>query len=381
MFDAHALIGRKTGVGYYTSGLVSELARQYPDDIELVGYYHNFLYRKKTPNLPMAPNIRYRRIAFMPGQVVNMLRRFHIRMPIELLTLTRADFILYPNFLGLASFFKTPSASVIHDLTFVDLPQYVSGPNLYDLRRFIPAQIRRSSFLMTVSEFCRQRIHDVFHTDPHDILVTLVPPEAPQLFSQVKQKDLLKQMGITGDFFLTLSTVEPRKNVLAAIDAFLLLPDKLQKRYTLVITGMIGWNCDVEVARLKQVKDEGRNILHLGYVTEEQRAALYQTTTFYTSTSHYEGFGMTPLEAMSYSKACALSDIAVFHEIAGDGALYFDQTKPEQIAEAWQQLLADKALRVRQEKAAKQHSNTYSWSTIAHDVYGRIMQTLGEEKR
>ncbi len=89
LFDAHALIGNKTGIGYYTAQLVDHMAAQYPDDVEFVGYYHNFLYRKPPITAPVAPNIRYRTIGFFPGQIVNLLRRLHMAPPIELLTLMR----------------------------------------------------------------------------------------------------------------------------------------------------------------------------------------------------------------------------------------------------------------------------------------------------
>jgi glycosyltransferase involved in cell wall biosynthesis len=210
LFDAHPLIGKKTGVGYYTDLLVRELAKQHPET-EFVGYYHNFLYRKKIPPLPVASNIRYRRVAFMHGQIVNLLRRFHILLPIELLTFTRANFILYPNFLGLSSLFRTPSASVIHDLTFVDLPEYVAPKNLSDLTRFIPAQIRRSSFIITVSEFSKQRINEAFGVPLSDIVVTPIPPETPELRDAGAERSILEKLGIASKYILTLGTIEPRK--------------------------------------------------------------------------------------------------------------------------------------------------------------------------
>lgn len=376
LFDAHPLLGRKTGVGYYTYQLILELARQYPHDLELVGYYHNFLYRKYTPDLPTAPNIRYRRIAFMPGQVVNLLRRLHILLPVELLTLTKADFLLFPNFLGLSSFFHTPSASAIHDLTFVDVPEYVSTRNLHDLLRFIPAQIRRSSFLITVSEFGKQRLHEEFGVRLSNILVTPVPPGTPPQQGTDEEQQLLRKLGISGKYILTLGTIEPRKNIPHMIEAYLQLPEKLQREYTFVIAGKIDWNCEREVTLLEQMKREGENILHVGYASEPERAALYRNATFFTWASHYEGFGMPILEAMSYGTPCAISNIPVFREVATDVALYFNQQDPDSIVASWQQLLVDKALRQHLAEAGKRQANTYRWDAVATHLYDRIVSTV-----
>lgn len=377
LFDAHALIGQKTGVGYYESQIIEELARQHKDDLELIGYYHNFLYRKKIPPLPTGQNIRYRRIAFMPGQIVNLLRRFHILLPVELLTLTRADFIFFPNFLGLASLYKSPSASVIHDLTFIDLPDYVSRRNLHDLVRFIPAQIKRSRFIVTVSEFSKQRIHDHFQVPSEDILVTPNAPEIVPFKSEGKEQEILHGLGISGNYILTLGTVEPRKNLLNMFEAYLKLPEKLQKEYAFVVAGKVGWNCEAELTQLEQLKADGRNVIHLGYVNDEQRAALYRHATLFTSASYYEGFGMPALEAMSYGAPCAISDIAVFREVASDdAALYFDQGDPSAINDAWQRLLTDQGLRQRLVGAGKTHASSYSWSRAAEALYDKIIETV-----
>lgn len=380
LFDAHALLGQKTGVGYYTSHIVRSIAAEHPDTIELIGYYHNFLYRKRTPDLPKAPNIRYRRVAFMPGQIVNLLRRFHILLPVELLTLTRADFILYPNFLGLASLFKTPSASVIHDLTFIDLPDYVAKKNLSDLLHFIPAQIKRSSFIITVSEFGKKRIHEEFQVPLDEILVTPIPPESPRIVSPVEEQRLLKKLGVHGKFILTLGTVEPRKNLLNMLDAYLQLPEEIQKEYAFVSAGKIGWNCEAEVARLAALQKAGKNIIRVGYVDETERAVLYHNAELFTWASHYEGFGMPILEAMSYGTPCAISDIPVFQEVAHEAALYFDQSRSEAIAQAWLQILRDPALHKRLSEDGKKRVELYRWDEVAASLYNRIEQTLKASK-
>jgi alpha-1,3-rhamnosyl/mannosyltransferase len=376
LFDANPIVARRTGVGYYTAGVIQALADQYPD-MELVGYYYNFLGRKPRPSEPTAPNIVYKPIYAFPGPAVNLLRRLHILLPVELLTFTKADFIFYPNFLGLASLFKTPSANVVHDLTYVDLPEYVARKNLSDLQHFIPDNIRRANFLVTVSAFGKRRMHEELGVADHAILVTPIPPSPPKQLPKRELEHILRdELHIPGKYFLTLSTVEPRKNVLGMFDAFLGLPEALQKEYTLVVTGAIGWNCEAEVARLAELKKSGKNVVHLGYVTDVQKAALYQDATFYTSASHYEGFGMTPLEAMSYGTPCALSDIPVFKEVAGNAVLYFDKDKPEAIAAAWQRLLRDAELRKRLGTAGQRQAASFKWSDVAESLYNRITKTL-----
>src|SRR6266542_2739267 len=202
IFDASPLLVNKTGVAYYIERLITQLAAQYPDDIELVGFYYNFLGRRSTAGLPLAPNLRYRPVRFLPSKLVYQLRRFGLQIPLEVLAKERADFVLFGNFLGYPMLRKTPSAPVIHDLTFLDLPQYVSAKNQKDLARFVPQQIKRSSFVITVSNFSKQRIEEAYQVPAERILVTHIPPEQPTIYSQSEINRTLKAAGVTQPFLL-----------------------------------------------------------------------------------------------------------------------------------------------------------------------------------
>jgi len=375
LFDANPLMVAKTGVGYYIAQMVEQLAAAHPE-ATFVGYYYNFLGRKAAPTSPLAANIHYRPIYHFPGPLINLLRRFRVEVPIELLTFMKADFVWYPNYMTQPSLFRTPCAATIHDLTFVDLPEYVARKNLDDLTRFVPRQLKRQAFITTVSEFSKRRMAEEFHVPLERILVTPIAPPTVSAANQSAERQVLGDLGITGKFILTLGTVEPRKNVPNMLDAFLQLPTKLQSDYTFVIAGKIGWNCETEVARLAELKAQGQNIIHLGYVSDEQRSTLYRHATLFTSASFYEGFGMPALEAMSFSTPCAISDIPVFREVAGDAALYFDQDNPVSIASAWQQILSSSPTQKRLAKAGKQRAASYDWLLIANQLYERIMSTV-----
>jgi glycosyltransferase involved in cell wall biosynthesis len=225
---------------------------------------------------------------------------------------------------------------------------------------------------VTVSNFSKRRIVEEFKVPDSDILVTPIPPASPLSISEARQKELLVNLGIQGKYFLTLGTVEPRKNLPNMLDAFLRLPKELQSEYTFVVAGKIGWNCDLEVARLAEFKSKKVNIVHLGYVTDEQRSALYQHASLFTTASFYEGFGMPALEAMSYGTPCVMSNIPVFHEVAGGSALYFNPNEPASIADAWQQLLANPHLRQKLANDSKRQADSYNWQEVASNLYDHI---------
>jgi len=373
IFDATPMLANKTGVAFYTERLVTQLAAQYPDDIELVGFCFNFLGRQRTDHLPRATNLRYTGASLIPSKIVYQLRRFGLEIPLELLTRQRADFVLYNNFLGYPSLFHTPSAPVIHDLTYIDLPEYVSAKLRHDLERFMPRQIKRSKFIITVSEFSKQRICAVYGVDPARVIVTPIPPSAPVQHGTDTCQATLTKLGITKPYLLFLGTIEPRKNIPNLIDAYQHLSPELRASYQLVITGRIGWNCEIEKAKLAEVAGQGE-IIHVGYVDDETKDILYQSAEYFVHASHYEGFGMPLLEAMSYGVPCIVSDIPVFHEVAGDAAAYFDQNSPDDIAAKMTGALTHPEQRQAFAAAGHKQVATFSWKTVAGRVYQAIKQ-------
>jgi glycosyltransferase involved in cell wall biosynthesis len=172
-----------------------------------------------------------------------------------------------------------------------------------------------------------------------------------------------------------LGTIEPRKNILSLIAAYEKLTPEERDLYQLVIAGRIGWNCDAEKKRLHELAGSKR-ILHVGYVSDKERAILFQTAEYFVHASHYEGFGMPLLEAMSYGTPCVVSDIPVFHEVAGSAATYFDHKSVDDIAAKLHPLLRNSAQREQLSKAAAARVDIFSWDTIARTMHAQISQAV-----
>lgn len=128
-------------------------------------------------------------------------------------------------------------------------------------------------------------------------------------------------------YFVVIVSAEPRKNLAAVIRAFRKLPQA-----DLVVIGYTG---DPSLTR-----HAPPNVRFSGYVEEVEKAALIADSHGLIMPSLAEGFGVPIIEALAANTPVLCSDIAVFREVAGDLADYFDPFSIESIAASVTRVLA-----------------------------------------
>lgn len=368
LFDANPLLGKKTGVGYLTESLVETFSEGYGDEIEITGHYFNFLGLKDESGLIQSNRIKYKRSIFFPTKVINLLRKTGIELPYELFTKTKADIHLFTNFVSMPSLYKTRSALFIHDLSFIDLPQYVSTKNGEFLRRFVPISLNRADDVFTISEFTKKRIIEEYGYEKN-INVIPVPPE-PVEDADTRE---LERFNIPDKFLLFVGTLEPRKNIQNLLDAY---PGIYEKTgFSLVLAGGKGWNDEDIDQKINDLKNKHLPLITTGYVTTPERTALYKNATLYIQPSHYEGFGMPILEAMQQGAPVACSDIPVFKEVAADAAIYFDQNDVNDIENKIVSLIKSGDLEKLKELSLARIKEYPTWKDVAKIVYKNFVKS------
>lgn len=373
IFDANPFAtNKKTGVGHYSEQLLKSLAENYQSDIKIVAYYYNFLGRKKY-SLPECQNVTYRQIRLVPIQLVNLLRRIYIEVPVELLAKCRGDVAIFPNFLAQPSIFKTPKYIVLHDLSYIDHPEYVSDKNRRDLLRFVPKSIKRSRKIVTVSEVSKSTIANFYNISPNNILVTPIPPEEKVNLTNDEVSMVLNEFEIKKPYLLYLGTLEPRKNIINLIEAYC-NNKMLYENYSLVLAGKMDWKYEEIAQSISKKQEEGYSIIYCGYVSDTQRAALYSGASVFVFPSLYEGFGMMILESMQYKVPVAISDIPVFHEVAKNSAAYFDPADPENIGSVLAEVLQNNSLSDKLIKSYETTLRMYSWKNNADKIISEIRE-------
>ena len=111
-----------------------------------------------------------------------------------------------------------------------------------------------------------------------------------------------------------------------------------------------------------------KNLVFTGELDDDDLKAAYGGAYAFVSASLLEGFGLPGLEAMRFGLPLAVSNISVFNEIYGNGAIYFDPEKPESIAQCLNLLAQDRLYYMQVKKKALEWSKIFSWEKCAKET-------------
>lgn len=209
----------------------------------------------------------------------------------------------------------------------------------------------------------------VSHTSAQDLreakMTTLpihVVYNAPQKFSTypVIHEEIIKNIVYMGSFM-------PYKNTETLIKGMQWLPGR-----TLHLLSRISPKRKKE---LEQLIPNGAEVIFHNGVSDDEYEQLLANNAVLATASLDEGYGIPVAEAMAMGVPAVVSDITVFHEVGGDGALYFDPQKPLAFADSVKQL-DDVRLRKQQIARAKEYIEKFSWDESAKVLFKAITERL-----
>ena len=347
-----------TGVERYTVELVRALAQH--DDLEVS------VLCQKPEHADVFPSHVERRI--VPPLAGSGLVGYWLRPPG---CLGQYDIVHCPTVR--TPFLKSPVGPklvmTVHDLVPIVTPDHHSLHYRVYYRHVLPRIAQQCDSLIADSESTKDDLQREFKA--WRLPDTTVIHAGPRWTDRNQCPDQSRE-----DFFLTVGTLEPRKNLRRVIEAFLALkkqepnsPDRL------LLVGKMGWG----VSDLQELIASNRDVIEpLGYVSEENLQDLYRRARALVYPSLYEGFGLPVLEAMSLGCPVITSDRSSLPEVAGDAALYVDPENVAEITGAMRQISADSDLRSELARLGHARAKLFSWERCAAEtaaVYHRLVES------
>ena len=172
--------------------------------------------------------------------------------------------------------------------------------------------------IITISETVKKQLQNISNL-PIFNLGESIALEYKEAVKHVNKYHLEKWNLVPNGYYISVSTIEPRKNIEYLLEVF--IPILKEQRRKLVLVGRKGWGGNKRLQQM--IEKAGDNLVFTDYVTTEELFSLYHYAYAYTSLSIDEGFGRTPYEAVACGcKRVVLSDIDIFRETFEGNALF-----------------------------------------------------------
>lgn len=273
-------------------------------------------------------------------------------------------------------FCPVPYVSCVMDLAFLKFPTQFRLRDLYQLKQWTRYSVKHAQQIVTISQSAKHDIQEYYNISPQKI--TVAYPGFGQIakYSPTQQKKTLKNLHISKPYILYVGTLQPRKNLVRLIKSYEQFVQDRQKKsqkktktkVNLVIAGKIGWKADriVRTAKNSLFSD---HIVLTDFVTEKEKAVLYQNAEAVTLIGLYEGFGMPPLEALAYGKVPVVSDNSSLPEVVGKAGILVDPYRIPNIAAGLKQaILLNKDKSAEWKKHAKKQVDKFRWEKSGEQV-------------
>lgn len=276
---------------------------------------------------------------------------------------------------GTVPLIRTPRPVLtIHDLQYLDYPEYQRRAKLRYLRSMVPRSAESARLILTPSEYTRRAVIERLNIDPSIVVVVphgVSPREARESVEDVRAKYELDER-----FFVYPAITYPHKNHLVLVDAFARVL-KTHPDVKLVLTGAKG---SMETRIAEEVKELGieKSVRRLGYVPMADLDALYQVATALTFPSRFEGFGAPVLEAMSRGCPVIAADATALPEVVRDAGRLVSPDNPEDWRAAMTEMLEDEEARARFAAAGLERARSFTWdrsADILEASYQRALET------
>jgi alpha-1,3-rhamnosyl/mannosyltransferase len=239
---------------------------------------------------------------------------------------------------------EMPQVVTVHDLAFVRLPEAFDRRFRVHAERMHRAAARRATVVLCVSDTTARDVRARWGVDPGRIVVARhgagQEPQAPQEREE--------------RHFLYVGDDEPRKNLSALLAAYALYREAASDPAPLVLAGALP---SLSAPGVTVERKPG----------EERLAELYRGALALVHPALHEGFGLTPLEAMSAGVPVLAARSPGVIEVCGDAVRYADPRDPESFAAGLAALAGDPAQRGELAARGRRRAGEFSWTRSARD--------------
>jgi glycosyltransferase involved in cell wall biosynthesis len=380
LFNGASAIRPKTGVGHTTANLHSALTRHFPNETfwlypgERIRCLAGRFFKPATqstgssPPKPTHPTLA-KRVALRLARS-GYTAHFHAAA-----RLGRFDLYHEPNLVPFRV--SIPTVVTLHDLSVILFPQWHPADRVKRYEQAFARGVATAAHIVVDSDAVRLEAIRVLGLAPerlttvHCGIAPTFRPQTPHEVAAVRER-----LSLPPRYLLYVGTVEPRKNLTTLLRAFCDLPDELREACPLVLGGSWGWKSEPERELFESVARH-KGVRYLGYVADEDLPGLYTGAVALFYPSHYEGFGLPPVEMMACGGGAVVSTADAVREVVGAHAPLLEPTDVAGWRKAMRRAITDRDYLAEYRRGGSAHARQFSWDRAAEltfDVYRRVLE-------
>lgn len=370
--DATILRNQNTGTGFYIINLITGLMLHDKKNEYIIFGDKNIIQKflkidKKNFKIK---NIKFKNRVFRVLWQWFFLSHFLKKQNAELLHSTNYITPLFKNNLKVIV--------TIHDMTFFIFPKKFTIVKRLFFKYMVPVFVKKADYVITVSENTKKDILKYLHISDKKVFVTYESYHIgyDDESGKKNKNEVLKKYNLKNDYLLFVGMIEPRKNIISILKAFIELDEELDK--DLVIVGKKGWYYKEIEQFMNNIQNKilKNKIIFTGFVPEQELVYLYQNASIFLYPSLYEGFGIPPLEAMASGIPVITSNTSSLPEVVGDAALLIDPNNYLELKDAIKFLNENYEKRMTMSARGKERAKIFSLNNFVQNtlsVYEKVL--------
>jgi len=365
--DARSISNRICGVSRVTSCLIQALSK-IDNENEYIVYTDSIL-----PSVKLGSNFKISLTHCSTKNPIHDLK-FYSVLKKDKIALFHVMHSWLPEFIPQG--IKT--IVTIHDLfSFTDPQLFIKYKPFHGFLqmyfKYVTARtVKKADAIITVSNYCKNEI--IRHFLEADGKVKVIYNASGIARNTIRDE---RTRIIKGNYFLYIGNCRSYKNVEVMIKGFYVFLEN-DKNFELKLVMAGNDTCD-GIRTIITELGIGENIIFLTNPSDQEVADLYAGALAFILPSKYEGFGIPVLEAMNFGVPVIISDAEALVEVAGDAAMVFLKSNPEELVLLMERMVNDNTLRKELIEKGHNRASKFTWESSATELknlYQRILNVL-----
>lgn len=388
LVGVRCLIQPKTGIGHYTEELLSAL-KGHPDAPQLDTFpgpgllgltrtgltWGKWLKKLKPTPQSQSPSAVKNQGSLSGPPKHPFSEKIYEWMLERRLCSGKYDFYHEPNYFAMRS--DLPTIVTVCDLSALIHPQWHPADRVRRHEELFKWLVPSGAHFLTISHFVSQEMQKILGVNPNRIHVTCCGVRSHlKPLSKLTILEGLARLGLPRGYFLHVGTIEPRKNLGLLLQAWADLPGSIREKHPLVLAGGLGWKESGVLDLMRDLKPKG--LIHLGYIDDRDLPILYGGARALVYPSHYEGFGMPPVEMLACGGAVISAPAGAVEEVAAPSAHILRSHDVGEWREAMDRVAKDDDWHLQLTRHSVQTASRHTWKKCAELTIAGYQKLMGK---